>query len=149
MCDHCGCREFPAVAALTAQHERITHAAALLRHAIDRGEDQAARRLLTDLTGLLAPHVAGEEEGLFAELRQDETARATVERLCAEHTRLDAALHAPPPDRPDWRQVLQGLDQLRDHIDKEEYGVFPAAVILLPMPAWDRITPPQAGVPTA
>jgi hypothetical protein len=29
---------------------------------------------------------------------------------------------------PDWAPVLAALDQLRDHIDKEEYGVFPAAV---------------------
>lgn len=143
MCDHCGCRAFPAIAALTTQHEQIQDTAGLLREAIGRGDHDGARRLLTELTGQLAPHVAIEEQGLFAELRHDDTARATAEQLCAEHAQLHAALRAPPPDQPDWQPVLAALDLLRAHIDKEEYGVFPAAVILLPIAAWDRITPPD------
>jgi hemerythrin-like domain-containing protein len=142
MCDHCGCRYFPVIETLTAQHRQIQHAACLLRQAIDRNDDHDARSRLAELTGLLAPHVAAEERGLFAELRGDEAIRATVERLCAEHVQLDAALR-PPAGAPDWSPVLAALDQLRDHIDKEEYGVFPAAVILLPMSAWDRISVPD------
>ena len=144
MCDHCGCREFPAIAALTTQHEQIQDTAGLLRHAIRRGDHHQARRLLTQLTDQLAPHVAAEERGLFTELRHDETIRATVEELCSEHAQLHAALRPPSSsDRPDWQPVLTALDQLQAHIDKEEYGVFPAAVILLSIAAWDRITPPD------
>ncbi len=111
-----------------------------LRRAIRAGDDDAARRWLSELTDLMGPHLATEEAGLFAELRGDETAREVVERLCDDHDELAAALRQPDGDQPDWRPVLAGLDKLRDHIDKEEYGLFPAAVILLSMPAWERIT---------
>ncbi|HET8681884.1 MAG TPA: hypothetical protein VFM54_08430 [Micromonosporaceae bacterium] len=36
---------------------------------------------------------------------------------------------------------LTALDRLHRHIDNEEHGLFPAAVVALPIPAWDRITP--------
>jgi hypothetical protein len=147
MCDHCGCREFPAIAALANQHRHIQQTAARLRQAITRGDHRAARPLLGALTDQLAPHVATEERGLFAELRTDDTIRATIEQLCAEHTQLDATLRPPPGGEPDWTPVLAALDQLAAHIDKEEYGVFPAAVILLPIPAWERITPPPDHAP--
>jgi hemerythrin-like domain-containing protein len=143
VCDHCGCREFPVIGALTAEHERIQESAGRLRRAIQARDDGAARRLQAELAGQLAPHVATEERGLFAELRADATIRATVERLCEEHRQLAAALRPPAGDEPDWQPVLAALDRLRDHIDKEEYGVFPAAVVLLSMPAWDRITDRQ------
>ncbi|HLV57681.1 MAG TPA: hemerythrin domain-containing protein [Natronosporangium sp.] len=146
MCDHCGCHAFPAIAALTTQHEQIQDTAGLLRHAIRRGDHHQARRLLAELTDQLTPHVAAEEQGLFAELRHDETIRATVEELCSEHAQLHAALRPPSSSgQPNWQPVLAALDQLRDHIDKEEYGVFPAAVILLPIAAWDRISPREVG----
>jgi hemerythrin-like domain-containing protein len=37
--------------------------------------------------------------------------------------------------------VLAALDRLHRHIDNEEHGLFPAAVIALPIDAWDRVTP--------
>ncbi|MGW3352361.1 hypothetical protein ACWDA3_54500 [Nonomuraea rubra] len=48
-------------------------------------------------------------------------------------------------DAPDWPAVLGALDLLHRHIDHEEHGLFPAAVIMLPLAAWDRITPRQPG----
>jgi|SRR5690606_4288571 len=145
MCEHCGCRQFPVVGRLSEDHLRIHELSGRLRRAIRAGDDGAARGWLTELTDLLVPHVATEESGLFAELRDDETAREFVERLCDDHDDLAAALRPPDRERPDWKAVLAGLDRLQDHIDKEEYGVFPAAVILLSMPAWERITAAAAG----
>lgn len=140
LCDHCGCRAFPAIAALSDEHLQIHEVAGQLRRAIRQKDHHHARRLLAELTGLLAPHVAREEQGLFAALHAEETIRAAVAQLCTEHRRLAVALRQPDPTEPDWAPVLAGLDQLSDHIDKEEYGIFPAAVILLPIPVWDRIT---------
>lgn len=37
--------------------------------------------------------------------------------------------------------MLAALDRPHRHIDNEEHRLFPAAVIALPIPAWDRITP--------
>lgn len=148
MCDHCGCQGFPLIESLTQQHRHIQEAAGLLRRAIGRGEHEAARRLLTALTGLLVPHVTAEEQGLFAELRTDETIRATIEQLCAEHIRLEETLRQPPSDEQGWTQVLAVLDLLAEHIFKEEYGVFPAAVVMLPTPVWDRLTDSCDDAPT-
>ena len=41
---------------------------------------------------------------------------------------------------PDWSAVLAAMHRLYRHIDNEEYGLFPAAVIALPIEAWDRVT---------
>ena len=140
MCEHCGCRQFPVVGRLSEDHLRIHEISGRLRRAVRAGDEDAARERLSELTELLIPHVATEESGLFAELRDDQTAREFVERLCDDHDDLAAVLRQPDRERPDWNSVLAGLDQLQEHIDKEEYGVFPAAVILLSMPAWERIT---------
>lgn len=148
MCDHCGCQDFPLIAEFTEQHRRIQEASGLLRHAIGRGDHEEARRRLEALTALLKPHVAAEEQGLFVELRAEESIRVTVEQLCEEHARLEAELRGPSGEVPDWTRVSAALDLLAEHIYKEEYGVFPAAVVLLPTPVWDRITPSHAHVPT-
>jgi hypothetical protein len=47
---------------------------------------------------------------------------------------------------PDWPTVLAALERLHRHIDNEEHGLFPAAVIALPIPAWDRITPSRVAM---
>jgi hemerythrin-like domain-containing protein len=140
MCNYCGCRDFPVIARFSAEHVEIEETAGLLRRAVTAGDHATARRLLTQLAGMLAPHVAREEAGLFAELADDATMRDMCAELCAEHQDLDAVLCPPSGEEPDWPAVLTALERLRHHIDKEEHGVFPAAVVLLPMPAWDRIT---------
>lgn len=140
MCNYCGCRDFPVIAQFSAEHVEIEETAGLLRRAINAGDNATARQLLTELTGMLGPHVAREEKGLFAELADDATMRDTCAELCAEHQDLDAVLCPPDGQEPDWAAVLDALERLHHHIDKEEHGVFPAAVVLLPMPAWDRIT---------
>lgn len=139
MCNYCGCREFPTIAALTEEHSGIEETAGALRRAIRAGDHEPARRLLAILNDQLLPHVEREERGLFAELSSEATLRGTIDELCAEHVDLHAALRPPAGDDPDWGPVLAALDRLHEHIDKEEHGIFPAAVVLLPMPAWDRI----------
>jgi hemerythrin-like domain-containing protein len=139
MCNYCGCRDFPEIGELSAEHVEIEETAGLLRRAVDAGDDTTARRLLSQLTELLMPHVTREETGLFAALSDEVTMRDTLAELCAEHGDLHAVLCPPSGEDPDWPAVLAALERLHHHIDKEEHGVFPAAVVLLPMPAWDRI----------
>jgi hemerythrin-like domain-containing protein len=64
-----------------------------------------------------------------------------VAGLCAEHDDIHGVLGGVVRTAPDWPAALAALDLLRRHIDNEEHGLFPAAVVALPMPAWDRITP--------
>ncbi|MBQ0895210.1 hemerythrin domain-containing protein [Micromonospora sp. U56] len=141
MCNYCGCREFPLIGQLSAEHETIANAAGRLRAAIVGDHPDDALVALDDLLALLLPHTAIEEDGLFAELRAEGSLADAVARLCAEHRDIHGVLGHIDRAAPDWPAVLAALGRLRRHIDNEEHGLFPAAVIALPIPAWDRITP--------
>jgi hemerythrin-like domain-containing protein len=145
MCHYCGCREFPLIGQLSDEHEQIAAIAARLRTAMVHG-DGDPRALLTDLLAVLIPHTVREEHGLFAEIRAEGSLAAAVDDLSAEHDELYALLGGIDETAPDRQAVLAMLDLLRLHIDNEEYGLFPAAVIALPMDMWDRLTPQVANV---
>ena len=149
MCNYCGCRDFPLIALLSEQHIAIEEHAGELRRAIIEHREADASRLLEALVGLVTPHTTTEERGLFAELRAEGSLAEAVERLCAEHNDIHGVLGTIDPAAPDWPAVLAALQRLHRHIDNEEHGLFPAAVIALPIPAWDRITPAEATAPTA
>jgi len=142
VCNYCGCRDFPLIKQLSAEHEEIANAAGRLRTAITKGDGDPLARL-DELLALLTPHTTAEETGLFAELRAEGSLSEAVEKLCAEHADIHGVLGRVDRTRPDWSQVLPALDRLRRHIDNEEHGLFPAAVIALPISAWDRVTPQQ------
>ena len=140
VCNYCGCREFPLLGRLSAEHEEIANAAGRLRTAITQGQGDLLT-LLDDLVDLLLPHTSTEETGLVTALRDEGSLAEAVEKLCAEHDDIHGVLGAIDRDAPDWPAVLAALDRLHRHIDNEEHGLFPAAVIALPISAWDRITP--------
>lgn len=142
MCNYCGCREFPLIGRLTAEHEAIANAAGRLRTAITSDADDCLD-LLDDLLALLMPHTETEEDGLFLELRAEGSLAEAVQKLCEEHDAIHGVLGAVDRTAPNWPAVLAALDRLHRHIDNEEHGLFPAAVIALPMSSWDRITGPQ------
>ncbi|MBO4204450.1 hemerythrin domain-containing protein [Micromonospora echinofusca] len=139
MCSYCGCRDFPLVGRLSAEHEAIANAAGQLARAVRTGDGAVAA--LDDLLALLLPHTATEENGLFSELRAEGSLAEAVDLLCAEHDDIHGVLGRVDRADPDWEPVLAALDRLRRHIDHEENGLFPAAVIALPIDAWDRVTP--------
>lgn len=140
MCNYCGCRDFPLIGRLSQEHADIGEVARALRRAVDQGAHDEAREFLDELLALLLPHTAEEERGLFAELRTEGSLAAEVARLCGEHAQIHQVLTAIDRADPDWDRVRDAVQLLHDHIDKEEHGLFPAAVIVLPIPAWDRIT---------
>jgi hypothetical protein len=140
VCNYCGCREFPLIGQLTAEHEAIADAAGRLRSAV-AGDGGEAMTRLDALLDLLVPHTTTEERGLFVELRAEGSLTDAVDTLCAEHADIHAVLTTVDRAAPDWTAVLAALDRLHRHIDNEEHGLFPAAVIALPIPAWDRVTP--------
>lgn len=143
MCNYCGCRDFPLIGLLSEQHVAIEECAGELGRAIRDARHEDAAGLLEALVDLLIPHTLTEERGLFAELRAEGSLAEGVERLCAEHADIHGALTAVDRAAPDWPVVLAALERLHRHIDNEEHGLFPAAVIALPIPAWDRITPAE------
>ena len=137
MCSYCGCRANTVIARYSAEHDEIVNAMGVLRRAANAGDHDSARIAARDLAGLLDPHTASEERSLFAELRRDAEFTAHVDGLCAEHREIDSTLARV--DEGDLAAVgmLEGI--LRSHIDKEENGLFPAAVIALDGPAWERV----------
>jgi hemerythrin-like domain-containing protein len=140
MCDYCGCREFPPIGKLSAEHEEIADAAGRLSRAIRFGDADPVASLDLLLARLL-PHTTAEEQGLFVELRTEGSLADAVDKLCAEHDDIHGVLAVVDRTAPDWDKVLAALDRLHRHIDNEEHGLFPAAIFALPVEAWDRVTP--------
>lgn len=139
MCEHCGCREFPLVKTFTEEHFAIHEVLGQLVRAI-HDQDPAAPRLLDDLVRLLDAHEAREERSLYPELSQDEQFAEAIAGLRSDHARVDGALTRAQLDGIDPQTLLPALERLYLSIDKEEYGIFPAAVVLLGMDAWERAT---------
>ena len=136
MCSYCGCRSISVIARFTAEHDEIVNGAGELRRAIDAGDHVAAVDAASRLKGLLDPHTGDEERTLFAELAKQAEFTDHVRQLCAEHRDLDeqlAGLRAGDVDA-----MNRFYDLLREHINKEENGLFPAAAIALDGDAWDR-----------
>ncbi len=137
MCEYCGCRANTLIARYTGEHEEIVNALGVLRRSAATGSADSVGAAVRDLAGLLDPHTANEERSLFAELRQDPEFVDHVDALCAEHRVIDDVLRRVGDGDLDALGHLESL--LRRHIDKEENGLFPASVIALDGPAWDRV----------
>ena len=137
MCSYCGCRANTVIARYSAEHDEIVNAMGILRRTASAGDRDGARVAVGDLAGLLEPHTSSEERSLFAELRRDPEFTAHVDGLCAEHREIDSALARVVEGDLAAAGMLE--DILRRHIDKEENGLFPAAVIALDGPAWERV----------
>lgn len=143
MCTYCGCLEIAVMGDLAREHEEIIEVAGLLRRADEAGDGPGVLLAARALAGLLGPHTAGEERGIFRELGAVPEFADHVHSLCAEHEQLDGALDqilAGGPARHDSAVVRTFLRRLRLHIDREEDGLFPAAAIALDGAAWERIS---------
>jgi hemerythrin-like domain-containing protein len=135
MCSYCGCADLEVVGRFMAEHEHIINHLGALRAALD---DPARRRTAADaLAAHLTPHVEAEEVGLFTVLARDELFTDHIARLCAEHHELDELL-ARVADG-DVGLYPRFEDALREHIDREDNGLFPAAAIHLGGPEWDEV----------
>jgi iron-sulfur cluster repair protein YtfE (RIC family) len=139
MCDHCGCRDLTPIARLMDEHDRLRELSTHIRGHLASGDDAAARAHVDELLVVLGPHVRKEEGVLFPMLRRSEDLAEHVGVLEAEHAGLyddvdeldDAAAQA-------WRDgVVRILDDLSEHMYKEDFGLFPAALATLDGADWD------------
>ncbi|MFB6896859.1 hemerythrin domain-containing protein [Streptomyces hydrogenans] len=86
----------------------------------------------------LRGHWAGEEAGLFRVMAENEEYAGYVSALVAEHRELDAFLAALDLDDPAQRTAfVRAVDELHEHIAKEEDGLFPASLTELTGDQWD------------
>ncbi|HET7399169.1 MAG TPA: hemerythrin domain-containing protein [Intrasporangium sp.] len=137
MCGYCGCRDIAPIGRLMAEHEQLTTLAGDLSRARDTGAQSVVDRALDHLVGTLHPHAHDEEHGIFSLLRRNPDFTAHVDRLCSEHSALDALVASVRAG--DLGVVDELVDLLRTHMDKEDNGLFPAAAIELDGPDWEEV----------
>lgn len=138
MCQYCGCRDMPLLRDYIAEHERsVDHGREAVR-ALDRGDLDLARRRLAAMYDELRSHWQGEENGLFAVMHRDELYAEHIDPLVAEHRELAAFLETVDlSDAQDQLRVRAAVEELYQHIAKEEDGLFPAALTSLDGADWD------------
>jgi hemerythrin-like domain-containing protein len=107
--------------------------------AADAGGDVAQMaELARRIAAVLGPHTEVEEQGLFPALTGEFPDH--VAGLKAEHRRVEAVLDeaAGTPADPAWpARFMAALALLREHIFKEQDGVFPAALATLGAADWE------------
>ncbi|RBY84921.1 hemerythrin domain-containing protein [Blastococcus sp. TF02A-30] len=142
MCDHCGCRDLTPVARLMDEHDRLRDLSDHIQRHLAAGDDVGAHSHFRDLLAVLGPHVAKEEGSLFPMLRRSEDLAAHVAVLEGEHADLYDAVDdledVPTAAVQRWRDgVRHVLHELDEHMYKEDYGLFPAALATLDGSDWD------------
>jgi hemerythrin-like domain-containing protein len=138
MCHYCGCRDMPLLRDFIAEHERAVNLGGAAVRALDQGEHGRAGELLTAMSAELESHWQGEEDGLFAAMRTDELFSQHIAPLVQEHRDLAALLRSVDLSDPEDRdRVRRAVDDLHEHIAKEEDGLFPASLTALGGEEWD------------
>jgi len=142
MCEYCGCQSVPAIAELTLEHDQVVDLIGQTRAAFGRGDLAAMRELCERISVVLGPHTVVEEQGLFPAMAPDFPRQIAV--LQAEHRRIETvlgeAVDGTAGSDATWpARLIEVLAVLREHILKEQDGVFPAALATLSNDQWDRL----------
>jgi len=133
MCDYCGCRSSGPTAELAAEHAELQHLSGHLRDALAAGED--ATDDFSRFKDLLEVHAAKEEVGLFPQVLVLGKLDDRISELIHEHDQLHVLL----ADGPQGTGVADALKLLAQHIDDEEYDLFPHVFNALDPEQWDEI----------
>ena len=153
MCEYCGCQQIAVIDELTREHDAVVALIAEVRERLGAGDVDAAAGVARQIAVVLAPHTVVEEQGLFLELVEEFPDH--VEALRAEHRVVEAVLDEASwgtPTDPTWpARLSDALHLLREHILKEQDGVFPAALTSLDAVQWERVEAvrERAGSPLA
>ena len=137
MCSYCGCRNIPVIATLNAEHDAIVNSTYALQVAFRDQDAESAKTAGKVLAELLHPHTRREQDGLFAEMKKDVLFTEHIASLCAEHDELDTELDLIAAG--DLTRITAMITLLNNHIDREENGLFPAALAYLDDAQWDVI----------
>lgn len=151
MCEYCGCQALEAIAALTAEHDVVVNLAGQVRRALQAGDLGVAADRARAVAAVLTPHTATEEGALFPAMAGEfgEHVRGLLdEHRLIEGVLAESAEHTPTD--PTWPGRLEhALYVLREHILKEQDGVFPAALAVLAPAQWDEVDAVRARVGSA
>lgn len=141
MCDYCGCRQQPAIAELSDEHDRLLDLGYRLRRLTACGWHEEVLAIIDDQLGpLLRHHTDREERGIFTQLRANFEADARLDELEAEHRDIDARLDRVRMATDGWQETLSQLvTDLAQHIFDEEVDLFPYAMYELTPAQWDAV----------
>ncbi|MFF5188438.1 hemerythrin domain-containing protein [Streptomyces sp. NPDC000345] len=141
MCEYCGCQSVATIDELTREHDAVVTLISHVRDARRDGDTAAMAGLARRITAVLTPHTRVEEHGLFPAMAVEFPDH--IAALEAEHRRVEAVLAEAAdgvPEDPSWPdRLLEVLDLLRDHILKEQDGVFPASLATLSTEQWEAV----------
>lgn len=140
MCQHCGCREIPAIARLSAEHEDIRTYAHDAMQLAGLGDRAGSLRMLHRMQELLVPHTRVEESALFPAMAVEYPEHVTS--LQHDHRRIAESLQwlIDSEESENWlRKLRTALTQLFEHILREEDGLFPAALAVLSPAQWEDL----------
>jgi len=140
MCQYCGCRQIPLIRDYIEEHDQIVQFGDDALRALDVADTDKAHESLTRMHEILTSHWAGEEAGVFAVMSETDSSYADhVAVLVSEHRSLAAFLEALDIGLPAHRERLRfELGSLREHVEREEDGLFPATLTELSGSQWDR-----------
>jgi len=151
MCEYCGCQQIAVIDELTREHDAVVALISQVQSSLAGQRLEDAAQCCAQISCLLGPHTVVEEQGLFPEMAGDFPDH--IEVLRSEHREIERVLGEAtdgPPDDPTWPDRLLGtLFLLREHILKEQDGVFPAALAALDADQWERIEAVRAQFSTA
>jgi hemerythrin-like domain-containing protein len=146
MCEYCGCQALIPIDELTREHDLVLSLICQVRPARAGGDLPRMADLAQRIAAVLGPHTQVEEQGLFPALAPEFPDQIAV--LEAEHRRIETALAeaaAGPPEDPVWPgRLAEALAELREHIFKEQDGVFPAALAILRTDDWEAVEAARA-----
>ena len=141
MCEYCNCQAIPAIETLTREHDDALDHMRAATEALDDGDLQRLQNSCSALLALLGPHTAVEEQALFPPLQVDFP--DYMNDLCREHAVVTAALSEATSTSArtgGWEQRLAAaLRLLREHIRKEQDGVFPVALSTFTTAQWEQL----------
>jgi hemerythrin-like domain-containing protein len=142
MCEYCGCQAVTAIGDLTREHDHVVGLIGTARAGCAAADTARLAEVARQIARVLGPHTEVEEHGLFPCLVEDFPEQ--VAALEAEHRGIEEALRVAAGGDPGG--LLAALDILRDHILKEQDGVFPAALANLRTADWESIEAVRARV---
>jgi hemerythrin-like domain-containing protein len=148
MCEYCGCLSLRVVQELTDEHDDLLDLVRDATRAVAQADTEGAAAAVSAMLRVLGPHTAVEEEALFPAMHREYGEH--VAALHGEHVRIESALTSVAAGidlAPTWRDsLLAALHLLREHIKKEQDGLFPAALATLSADDWDAVENVRARV---
>jgi hemerythrin-like domain-containing protein len=95
---------------------------------------------LSRLVGHLERHVHREEAGVFRALQDKGEFLDELAELEAEHRQFNRAITALDVGASDFNELLiRMLDDLGEHVEREDLGIFPVSVVTLGALGWQIV----------